>query len=516
MKLLNNKIKTAFFISLTVLLYFSLSIYIKYPLAGISHNVWKGYYILALSDEAPVKSITDDLQKIGGWEVLSEYNSEVRIFNYTDSSISVPVNKLKDYYVKGDPLYDPFLKKLPLLFTGATFSKKIHIVYIKSSMKPNTFSKEINTIMSTYHIDWFLPEIKMQQEITSFIIFSLVLAVFFIWHKELWPILVSGIFPWVQFLSGTGITGLAVAILFIFSLELIGSQLYRPFKHYLNLGRLDTLDKRKLSVSIIIFLLPFFYVFVNFKDIQAIVSFFMTVTANILAVLSYLLLLTFKSRLQQHKMFFPVKIKYHVHGIKRKDLYIFTFLSVLMLILPLIQQKNRFSNNVNLPVPVVIEGVNDFSTISMETLHRHSINSELPNLSDYISHIMFLTTYPYGLKYSFPKSNKKITIPQFVKIGNRVIEENVGIYMFTDSWYESIMNDSLSTDIIKLFLSQDSPTLVRYSSGSEVVFTGKMIRNHYWISSIFLLVLGFWLSDESVLNLLLLIEFLLRRKQQVV
>ncbi len=516
MKLLDNKIKTIFLISLTVLLYFYLSIYIKYPLAGISHNVWKGYYILALSDEAPVKSIVDDLQKIGGWEVLSEYNSKVRIFNYTNSSILVPVNKLKDYYVKGDSLYDPFLKKLPLLFTGTTFTKKIHIVYIKSSMKPNTFSKKINTIMSTYHIDWFLPEIKMQQEITSFIIFSLVLTAFFIWHKELWPVLVSGIFPWVQFLSGTGTTGLAVAILFIFSLELIGSQLYRPFKHYLNLGILDTLDKKKLSISIFIFVVPFLYIFVNFKDIPAIVSFFMTVTAHLLAVLSYLLLLTFKRRLQQHKMFFPVKIKYHIHGLKRKDLYVFTFLSVLMLILPLIQQKDMFNNNVKLPVPVKIEGVNDFSTVSMEILNRHSINSELPNLSDYISHLMFLTTYPYGLKYSFPKSNTKITIPQFVKIGNRVLEKNVGIYMFTDSWYESIMDDSLSSDIVKLLLNQDSPTLVSYRSWTGVIFTGKNIRNHYWFSIIFLLVLGFWLSNVSALNLHMVKEFLLRRKQQVV
>jgi len=304
--------------------------------------------------------------------------------------------------------------------------------------------------------------------------------------------------------------------MFIFSLELLGSQLYIPFKHYLNLGILDPPDKKKLSISIFIIIIPFLYVFVNFKDISAIISFFIAVTANLLAVICYLLLLTFKRRLQQHSIFFPVKIKYHINRFKRKDLYVFSLLAVFMLILPLLQQNDRFINDLKLPVPVKIEGVNDFSTVSMEILNRHSINSKLPNLSDYISHLKFLTTYPYGLKYSFPVSDTIISIPQFTKIGNSVIEKNVSIYMFTDNWYESIINGSLSSDVVRLLLKQDSPTLVSCRSGMGVFLTGKIMQNHYWFSVIFLFVLSFWLSNASILNLHLIKEFLLRRKQQVV
>ena len=515
MKLLNNKIITVSLIILTGLLYFFLSMYIKFPLGSINYNMWKGYYTLALSEDAPVRSIVDDLQEIGGWEVLSEYNSKVKVFNY-NNNVSIPVYKLKDYYVEGDPLYDPFLKKLPLLFIGESLSKKIHIVYINSTMKANLFYEKINKIMEPYESNWFLPEIKIRQEISSFIIFALVILSLFFWHKELWPVLASGIFPWFQFLMGTGLTGLIVSIMFIFSLELLGSQLYIPFKHYLNLGILDPPDKKKLSISIFIIIIPFLYVFVNFKDISAIISFFIAVTANLLAVICYLLLLTFKRRLQQHSIFFPVKIKYHINRFKRKDLYVFSLLAVFMLILPLLQQNDRFINDLKLPVPVKIEGVNDFSTVSMEILNRHSINSKLPNLSDYISHLKFLTTYPYGLKYSFPVSDTIISIPQFTKIGNSVIEKNVSIYMFTDNWYESIINGSLSSDVVRLLLKQDSPTLVSCRSGMGVFLTGKIMQNHYWFSVIFLFVLSFWLSNASILNLHLIKEFLLRRKQQVV
>ncbi|MCD6397786.1 MAG: hypothetical protein J7L71_09625, partial [Spirochaetaceae bacterium] len=178
--------------------------------------------------------------------------------------------------------------------------------------------------------------------------------------------------------------------------------------------------------------------------------------------------------------------------------------------------NDRFINDLKLPVPVKIEGVNDFSTVSMEILNRHSINSELPNLSDYISHLKFLTTYPYGLKYSFPVADTLISIPQFTKIGNSVLEKNVSIYMFTDNWYESIMNGSLSSDVVRLLLSQDSPALVSYRSGMGVVLTGKISQNHYWFSIIFLFVLGLLLSNVSISSLYLVKEFLLRRKQQVV
>ena len=497
------------------MLYIFLSMYIKFPLSSINYKIWKGYYTLALPEDAPVRSIVEDLQEISGWEVLSEYNSKVKVFNY-NNNVSIPVYKLKDYYVEGDPLYDPFLKKLPLLFIGESLSKKIHIVYINSTMAPNIFYGKINKIMKPYAVNWFLPEIKRHQELTSFIIFAMIILSLFFWHKELWPVLASGIFPWFQFLTGTGLTGLVVSLMFIFSLELLGSQLYFPFKHYLNHGIPDSPDKKKLSISIFIIIIPFLYVFVNFTDISAIISFFIAVTANLLAVICYLLLLTFKRRLQQHRIFFPVKIKYHLNRFKRKDIYVFSLLAVFMLILPLLQQDDKFIKDLKLPVPVKIEGVNDFSTVSMEILNRHSINSELPNLSDYISHLKFLTTYPYGFKYSFPLTDAKITIPQFIKSENNVLEKNVNIYMFTDSWYESIMNDSLGSDIVRLLLRQDSPALVSYRSGMGVVLTGKVMQNHYWFSIIFLFAFGFWLNNVPVSGLHLVKELLLRRKQQVV
>jgi len=515
MKLLNNKIITVSFIIFAVFVYFLLSVYIKKSPEYVNTSMWKGYYTLALPEDAPVRSIVSDLKKFGGWDVLSEYNSEVTVFNYNKNT-SIPVYKLKDFYVEGDSLYDPFLQKLPLLFVGKSLTEKFHIVYINSTMEPKYFSEKITKIMESYSGKWFLPDIQIQHQITLFIIFFISIFSLFLWHKELWPILFSGIFPWVQFLFGTGVSGLIVSILFIISLELLGIQLYPSFKHYLNLGIFHPLDKKKLSISIIILLIPFIYIIVNLNDVSIVISFFIAVFVHLLAVICYLFLLAYKRRLQQHRIFFPVKIRFHRYKLKRKDLYIFSLLVLFMLITPFLQKENRFKNNLILPVPLKLESVNDFSILSMEILNSHSISSELPNLSDYISHLMFLTTYPYGFEYSFPQPDTKITVPQFTKTGNSVLEKNISIFMFTDSWYESIMNDNLSLDVVRLFLSQDSPVLVSYRSGRGMVYTGKITQNHYWFSIIFLFAFMLYLSDIRLVNLHFVKEFLLRRKQQVV
>jgi len=515
MKLLNNKLITVSFIIFTVFLYFLLSVYIKISPGYVNSSMWKGFYTLVLSEDAPVRSIVSDLQKIGGWDVLSEYNSEVTVFNYNKNS-SIPVYKLKDFYVEGDSLYDPFLQKLPLLFVGKSLTENYHIVYVNSTMESKLFLGKITKIMESYSEDWFLPDIQIQHQIIVFIIFFLSIFALLLWHKDLWPLLLTGLFPWVQFLFGTGVSGLIVSILFIISLELLGIQLYPSFKQYLNLGIFYPLDKKKLSISIIILLISFIYAIVNLHAVSIVISFFIAVFVHLLAVICYLFLLAYKRRLQQHRIFFPVKIKFHRHKLKRKDLYIFSLLVLFMLFTPLIQQEDKFNNNIILPVPLKLEGINDFSILSMEILNSHSISSELPNLSDYISHLMFLTTYPYGFEYSFPQPDTKITVPQFTKNGNTVLEKNISIFMFTDSWYQSIINENLSLDVVRLFLSQDSPVLVSYKSGSGMVSTGKIKHNHYWFSIIFLFAFVLFFSDMSRINVYFVKEFLLRRKRQVV
>ena len=88
--------------------------------------------------------------------------------------------------------------------------------------------------------------------------------------------------------------------------------------------------------------------------------------------------------------------------------------------------------------------------------------------------------------------------------------------MFTDLWYESIINPSLTTGIISLLLSQDTPALVGYQSEFGDLLAGKYIRNHYWFSMFLVVALLIWLSNLSLSGWYVLKEFLLRRKQQVV
>nr|MDA3939848.1 hypothetical protein [Spirochaetia bacterium] len=182
----------------------------------------------------------------------------------------------------------------------------------------------------------------------------------------------------------------------------------------------------------------------------------------------------------------------------------------------LVIDENKFESSITLPVPVQIEGVADFSQASIQILNTHSIQSEIPNLSDYISHMMYLETYSYGFEYSFPAPDKILFISQFSLTQDEFKEKNVNIFMFTESWYQSIIDSGLTTGIINLFLSQDSPTLVAYQSEFGELLDGNYIRNHYWFSIILVVAIIIWLSNLSPSGWYVIKEFLLRRKQQIV
>ena len=173
-------------------------------------------------------------------------------------------------------------------------------------------------------------------------------------------------------------------------------------------------------------------------------------------------------------------------------------------------------SEIKLPVPVKIEGISDFSKVSIQILNTHSGQSELPDLSDYISHMMFLETYPYGYNYLFPEPDDVMSVPLFSMEDGGITKKNVNINMFTDMWYESIISSGLNTSIIRLLFSQDSPTLVSYMSESRGFLTDEYLRNHYWISIFLVLSLVLWLSNLSPSGWYDLKEFMLRRKQQVV
>ena len=89
--------------------------------------------------------------------------------------------------------------------------------------------------------------------------------------------------------------------------------------------------------------------------------------------------------------------------------------------------------------------------------------------------------------------------------------------MFTEEWYESIMELGFTTGILSLLLSQDYPGLVAYQSKFGDLLISDYVRNHYWFSMILVASLLFWLSNISSLSdWYLFKEFLLRRKEQLV
>ena len=515
MKFLNNRITGISILFITAFLYIVLTMTVKMPLSSIDSKMWEGYYTLVLEAEAPIVQIIADLELFTEWEVVSEYSSNVKIFSH-NKDVYIPVSELKGYYVDGDPLFDPFLQKLPSLFRAKSAGKNYHLVYIRTKISPSLFLEKITEIMFNYSDEWSIPEIKKDNQAISTTIFIISIILLLILNKKLWPFIIPGIVPWFLFAAGSGLPGVIVSVIFLFGWMLLGSQLYNSFRHYLNLGKFDPVDKKKLVVSIFIMIISVFYLFLNSRTLSHITSYTLALLAHLSSIAFYIIILGYKRRLQQHRIFFPVRIRYKSKNTNILEFVILSSFITIIIISPLIIQGNRSEIDIKLPVPVAIEGISDFSQVSMQILNKHSGLSELPNLSDYISHMIFLETYPYGYKYHFPEPDQILSVPLFSLDNGIVTKKNVSINMFTDRWYKSIMTNSSNTGIIRLLLSNNPPTLVGYQSENQSFVTDEFLRNHYLISMFLVLALIVWLSNLSPSEWYGFKDLVLRRKEQVV
>lgn len=515
MKFLNNRITGISILIITALLYIVLTLMIKMPLSNIDTKIWDGYYTLVLEDKAPISAIVADLEGFDDWDAVSEYNSRIKIFSH-NTDIFLPVSELNDYYVDSDPLFDPFLKKLPYLFRAESDKSNYRIVYIRTRYSPSKFSDKISDIMAKYSYKWFIPELKKENSSIGAIIFTISVILLFQLNRKLWPVLIPGIIPWFLYATGSGFTGVLVSIIFLFGWVLLGTQLYNSFRHYLNLGKFDPFDRKKLLISIFIMFLSIVYLLLNGGALLQIASYAMAVLAHFCAVSFYIIIMGYKRRLQQHRIFFPVRIRIKSSNTNMQDFAILSTIVMIIILSPLLNQEKQTDTHIKLPVPVGIEGISDFSQVSMQILHKHSVQSELPNLSDYISHMMFLETYPYGYQYLFPEPDQILSVPLFSIERGAVTKKNVSINMFTDKWYESIMTVSSNTEIIRLLLSNNSPILVGYQAESQSLVTDIFLRYHYITSMFLVLALIVWLSNLSPSDWYGFKELVLRRKQQVV
>ncbi len=515
MKFLNNKSFGIATLLITALLFLVLTVSINSSLNNIKTQIWDGFFILMVEKRAPVEEISSELEKYVDFKVIDAYNSMITLFDYTGDR-TIPVADLADYYVEEDPLYDPFLRKLPSLFSGETDGDEYSIIYVASDLSPSLFLRQISSIMSGFNYKWYLPDIKTGKSLLNIVVFILFSGILIYWNKNRLILLLPGLLPWFIYSAGSDFTGMIVSVIFLYAWSLTGSLLYRSYRHFLNFGKFESLDMKKLAASLLLMLLSFIYRMVIGDHTGEVAPYFMALAAHFSSIIFYVIILVYKRRRQQHRIFFPVKIKNGFSFRFGFEFAVSCAFVLVILVTPLIPGNRSPYADFKIPVPVKIEGLSDFSQRSLQVLNSHSGQSEIPDLSDYISHMSYLEIYPYGFKYKFPEQDEILTVPRFKVNNGELIEENVAVNIFTDKWYESIISDGLNSGIVTLLLSQNSPTLVKYQSESRGMVRDDYLRKHYWFSLFLILALSLWFINISPSDWFGLKEYVVRRKQQVV
>lgn len=90
------------------------------------------------------------IAKSAGYERVSHQgNAMVPLFSF-HGMIKVPVEKVSERYDSLDPLYDPFLKKLPALFSGSIDGRDAQVYYIITEDDPNMVFRRLSGVNSPY------------------------------------------------------------------------------------------------------------------------------------------------------------------------------------------------------------------------------------------------------------------------------------------------------------------------------------------------------------------------------
>ncbi len=512
-----RKNRSVFIIMSVSLLVFIAAGFVSYLVSSSRQNtpVWKGYYQLLFEEDADLEVVAKALNSSGIVPFITESTAKIPLFSY-DKSIYKPVSDIRNYYVEGDPLLDPFLKGISAYFHGYADGRKVKIVYIPEKESAVKTYLKLKKAFKQDTLWWSMVDFQPLQRLL-FIIFALVLNLFlylFARNKKVFffVALVSWIFPLVF----GNLETLIAAASCQFSWILFSDQIYRNIKYYLNYRNFDPELVGNGIASLVFTLVVCISVFILFSGnggfTVMLVSYIMMISATVLLMFH----LYHQHNVRIHRIFFPVRILERRKCFRLDEVYAAGLFFIFLLVVPVLFHVSVSFEEVAIPAPYQLTGD---MTLSFESLKRlsHSHNDKhIPDLSDYVTHMAFIDGYQYGRTYKFPEKGEKVSVPVFMNKNGLAYRENLVVKMFTDDWYQSIINADNSTGLVAMLVRQEAPVGVK-SAGLHRMTTVRERFGTYYIYYLFLLLpFLFWVSGIVTFPEDKVKRLFIRRRRQVV
>jgi len=406
----------------------SYSIYILYkPGINFPRYCWQGYYTLFIRGEELGAELTAELRALPGVTLLLSEDSSTLSFNSLNEMEKITVARVADRLDEADPRFDSYMKKLPGYFKTEKWGIKYQVLYLRSRISPVALHSLLALVIERHGSEFRMLEYDPQAAIL-YVAFFLLFSLFLFMLRAPAGYLVlslSGLLPWLlNILTGNFLDLISFYLIFPFQLIFFG-QLFRLLKGNLTSSGFNPSVERAAFRKVILgfTLLVAAFVLVNLlvvlpvPDSSTIIRNLSALALNILTYPFLYLLLNWRAKYIQHFVFEPLPILSR-SMVNRKisigrGVWLFPLLLIICISLPLAFLEKRL-HGFNHPAPrLAAFRFEKISWKSLEHLQLTPATSDLPDLSDFITHSAFQQGILFGREYIFPYPGERLYISQY-------------------------------------------------------------------------------------------------------
>ncbi|HEB10091.1 MAG TPA: hypothetical protein ENI06_02620 [Spirochaetales bacterium] len=497
----------------------SYSIWILYkPGINFQRYCWQGYYTLFIRGEELGAELTAELRALPGVTLLLSEDSSTLSFNSLNGMEKVTLARVADRLDENDPRFDSYMKELPGYFKAEKWETKYQVLYLRAKISPVALYSLLALVIERHGSEFRMLEYDPQAAIlyvALFLFFSLFLFLLRAPAGYL-ALSLSGLLPWLlNILTGNFLDLISFYLIFPFQLIFFG-QLFRVLKSNLTSSGSNLSVKRAAFKSVImgfaffltVFVLANLLVILPVPDSSTIIRNLSALALNILAYPFLYLLLSWRAKYIRHFVFEPLPILGR-SMVNRKisigrGVWLFPLLLIIFISLPLAFLEKRL-HGFSYPAPrLAAFKLDKISWESLEHLQLTPAASDLPDLSDFLTHSAFQQGIFFGREYIFPYPGERLYISRYFleengaeNGGRRISKRLKMVRQYKTSWLFETLSGMPANSVGAMLAAQERAVQVVRSS--EAV---RLLKQTPWwkISLFFLFLSSFYLIWQFYLT----------------
>ena len=426
-------------------------------------QIWKGYYTILISDSEMYEELLKlQFRPPASFPIVSEDATFVR-FSTFDGLSRVRVNEIDSRFDSKDPRVDPYMISLRHFFGADGGWERI---FVLTRLPAFHFFLKMYFEFPGYGTKWRIADYNLSSKFISILLsIAFFLVIIHLKHGfKLRLIAVLGYLPWLLSLVSGDNHDLISFFLLYSAWYLVFDEVLDFLKQYLFYGWRDADLSRLKSRSLylgVAFLLTTILRIPSSNAASESLRNFVPLLADLCLAAPYLLVIFVRRWRSDHLTFSPVPIKSEKRGLPVNKILLIPLCGLLMLSPLLIQVANPGVEG-SVPVPHNPGGEQSFTWESLGNIWDDKSEGDLPNISDYVAHMVYQIGLSYGQDYSFPSENHSFTISTFSENGGQsgISKMASTVQKLDDDWLEEILAQPQVGSLERMLLDQGAPLRV--------------------------------------------------------